>query len=70
MRSKTELTFFMLIWHRRARSVTDLVDDGPPNGSLHPTEETVSVPAGGGRHAYTHSTVTAPGRRSRVGETP
>ncbi|MCG5456437.1 prolyl oligopeptidase family serine peptidase [Micromonospora sp. PSH03] len=41
-------------------AVGDLVDDGLPNNSLDPTEETVSVPAEAGRHAYTHSTITAP----------
>ncbi|WP_444947919.1 extracellular catalytic domain type 1 short-chain-length polyhydroxyalkanoate depolymerase [Micromonospora ureilytica] len=40
-------------------AVGDLVDDGLPNNSLDPTEETVSVPAEAGRHAYTHSTTTA-----------
>lgn len=40
-------------------AVGDLVDDGLPNGSLDPTEETVSVPAAEGRHAYAHSTIRA-----------
>ncbi|MEU8327788.1 PHB depolymerase family esterase [Micromonospora sp. NPDC048839] len=44
----------------------DLVDDGLPNDSLDPTEETVSVPAEAGRHAYTHSTTTAPDGSSIV----
>ncbi|MTK03409.1 PHB depolymerase family esterase [Micromonospora sp. CP22] len=39
-------------------AVGDLVDDGLPNDSLALTEETVSVPADAGRHAYTHSTIT------------
>ncbi|GIJ76703.1 esterase, PHB depolymerase family [Micromonospora phaseoli] len=40
-------------------ALSDLVDDGLPNDSLDLTEETVSVPAEAGRHAYTHSTITA-----------
>ncbi|MFD6566502.1 alpha/beta hydrolase family esterase [Micromonospora profundi] len=47
-------------------AVGDLVDDGLPNGSLDPTEKTVSVPAAAGRHAYTHSTITAPDGSSVV----
>ncbi|MGW5557017.1 extracellular catalytic domain type 1 short-chain-length polyhydroxyalkanoate depolymerase [Micromonospora sp. NPDC003944] len=41
-------------------AVSDLIDDGLPNDSLHPTEATTSVPAASGRHPYTHSTITAP----------
>ncbi|MGN9813393.1 extracellular catalytic domain type 1 short-chain-length polyhydroxyalkanoate depolymerase [Micromonospora sp. BQ11] len=47
-------------------AVSDLVDDGLPNDSLHPTEETVSVPAAAGRHGYTHTTITAPDGTSIV----
>ncbi|MBG6105708.1 poly(hydroxyalkanoate) depolymerase family esterase [Micromonospora vinacea] len=47
-------------------AVGDLVDDGLPNNSLDLTEETVSVPAEAGRHAYTHSTITAPDGSSIV----
>ena len=48
-------------------AVGDLVDDGLLNDSLDPTEETVSVPAEAGRHAYTHTTITAPDGSSIVG---
>lgn len=47
-------------------AVGDLVDDGLPNDSLDLTEKTVSVPAEAGRHAYTHSTITAPDGSSIV----
>ncbi|MDG9674061.1 PHB depolymerase family esterase [Micromonospora sp. DH14] len=47
-------------------AVGDLVDDGLANGSLDATEETVSVPAADRRHAYTHSTTTAPDGSSVV----
>ncbi|WP_410812210.1 alpha/beta hydrolase family esterase [Micromonospora sp. 067-2] len=47
-------------------TVSDLVDDELPNGSLHSTEENVSVPAAAGRHAYVHSTITAPNGTSIV----
>ncbi|MBX7266560.1 PHB depolymerase family esterase [Micromonospora sp. Llam7] len=47
-------------------AVSDLVDDGLPNGSLDLVEETVSVPAGNDRHAYTHSTIKAPDGSSIV----
>ncbi|MBQ1047648.1 hypothetical protein KBX50_03975 [Micromonospora sp. C51] len=40
-------------------AVGDLIDDGQPNDSLGRTEETTSVPAAAGRHAYTHTTITA-----------
>ncbi|MEO3927744.1 hypothetical protein ABGB07_28325 [Micromonosporaceae bacterium B7E4] len=44
----------------------DLVDDGLPNDSLGLTEETVSVRAAAGRHAYAHSTIMAPDGSSIV----
>ncbi|MET7710338.1 PHB depolymerase family esterase [Micromonospora sp. NPDC005413] len=47
-------------------AVGDLVDDGLPNDSLDPAEETVSVPGAAGRHAYTHTTITAPDGSSIV----
>jgi poly(3-hydroxybutyrate) depolymerase len=47
-------------------SVADLVDDGQPNDSLGLAEESVSVPAAAGRHAYTHTTITAPDGSSIV----
>ncbi len=47
-------------------TVGDLVDDGLPNDSLDLTEETASVPAATGRHAYTHTTIKAPDGRSIV----
>ena len=42
-------------------AVGDLVDDGLPNDSLRVVEETVTVPGDEGKHAYEHTTVTAPG---------
>ncbi|MEO3772082.1 PHB depolymerase family esterase [Micromonospora sp. B9E7] len=47
-------------------AVGDLVDDGQPNDSLDLTEKTTSVPAEAGRHAYTHTTITAPDGSSIV----
>ncbi|MET7950119.1 PHB depolymerase family esterase [Micromonospora sp. NPDC005324] len=47
-------------------TVGDLVDDELPNDSLDQTEETVSVPAAMGRHAYAHSTIKAPNGTSIV----
>lgn len=42
-------------------AVRDLVDDGLLNDSLDAVETTTAVPAGPGRHAYTHTTLTTPG---------
>lgn len=47
-------------------AVGDLVDDGLLNDSLPLVEETGTVPSVPGRHAYTHTTVTAPEGNSIV----
>jgi|GEM_PF-1628151 len=47
-------------------AVGDLVDDGLLNDSLDLVEETTTVPAEQGRHAYTHSTIVAPDGTSLV----
>lgn len=47
-------------------AVHDLVDDGLVNDSLSPVEKTVTVSPGGGRHAWTHTTVSAPDGTSLV----
>lgn len=47
-------------------AVSDLVDDGLLNNSLDLVEETTTVPADAGRHAYTHTTITTPDGTSVV----
>lgn len=47
-------------------AVGDLVDDGLLNDSLDLAETTTTVPAGPGRHAYTHTVLTAPDGTSVV----
>ncbi|WP_157987937.1 extracellular catalytic domain type 1 short-chain-length polyhydroxyalkanoate depolymerase [Jiangella endophytica] len=47
-------------------AVSDLVDDGLLNDSLNLVEETTTVPAEHDRHAYTHTTLTAPDGTSVV----
>lgn len=47
-------------------AVGDLVDDGLLNGSLAVVEATTTVPSVEGRHAYVHTTLTAPDGSSVV----
>jgi poly(hydroxyalkanoate) depolymerase family esterase len=47
-------------------AVSDLIDDGLLNDSLDLVEETTTVPAEQGRHAYTHTTITTPDDSSLV----
>lgn len=47
-------------------AVGDFIDDGLLNDSLSLVEETTTVPAEGGRYAYTHTAITTPNGSSLV----